>query len=153
MAEGIGHVVSLHICTGYQQPMRTVDEAAFTGGAGIEGDRHASKERLNSKRQVLLMDAETLDSFKLEPGDVRENVTTRGIDLQALRKEDRVTLGDGTVLEITGPCTPCYRLDEVREGLREALEGRRGMLARVLSGGTVKTGDSVRVLAAAGMKG
>ena len=146
MATQTGSIVSLHICTGYQQPMRTVSEATFVEGVGIEGDRHASTERLNNKRQVLLMDAETLESFGLQPSDIRENVTTQGLDIKTLQKGDRVALGDETVLEITGLCTPCYRLDELREGLREELEGRRGMLARVISGGVVKAGDAVRVL-------
>ncbi|MDA1189619.1 MAG: MOSC domain-containing protein [Chloroflexi bacterium] len=146
MGESKGRVTSLHICTGYQQPMRTVDKATFVEGVGIEGDRHASSERLHNKRQVLLMDAETLESFGLQPSDIRENVTTRGLDIKTLQKGDRVALGDETVLEITGLCTPCYRLDEHREGLRDELEGQRGMLARVVSGGVVKTGDAVRVL-------
>ena len=49
---------------------------------GLEGDRKASK---GSARQVLFMDNETLQEFELQPGDVRENVTTAGLDLRAIQ--------------------------------------------------------------------
>ena len=49
------------------------------------------------------------------------------------------------VLEITGHCEPCARMDEIRSGLRESLDMQRGMLTRVLEGGTITLGDQVRI--------
>ena len=49
------------------------------------------------------------------------------------------------VLEITGDCEPCSRMDELRSGLKNAIDGRRGMLAYVKSGGTISSGDSITV--------
>jgi MOSC domain-containing protein YiiM len=54
-------------------------------------------------------------------------------------------IGDEVSLEATGPCEPCTRMDEIRPGLREALDGRRGITTMVLSGGMLKVGDTVRV--------
>ena len=61
----------------------------------------------------------------------------------------RLALGDEVVLQITGDCAPCARMDEIRPGLREELEGQRGVLAFVVQGGAIKVGDAIRVLESA----
>ena len=81
----------------------------MTAGFGIEGDRHAVSEGVRTARQVLLMDEETLGKFGLNSGDVRENITTSGIDLHTIEAGQQVSLGDSAVVEITGFCTPCAR--------------------------------------------
>lgn len=144
-----GQIVSLHLCVGPREPMKAVDSARLIGGFGIEGDRHATSEGVRTARQVLLMDEETLSALGLAHGQVRENVTTSGLDLISLEKGQRVALGDLAVLEITGPCAPCARMDEIRPGLKDELEGRRGKVAFVVRGGHIKVGDAVRVLAGA----
>ena len=63
-----------------------------------------------------------------------------------LEEGQRLALGGQVVLQITGPCAPCARMDEIRPGLREELEGRRGMLASVVRGGTIRAGDAIEVL-------
>jgi len=138
-----GTVVALHLYLGHREPMRSVAQAAFVAGHGIQGDRHASANGHGQKRQVLLMDIETLTTHGLQPGQLRENVTTQGIDLAAIPAGSRLALG-GTILEITGGCTPCYRMDELRDGLRHQLEERRGILARVVTSGAVRFGDTVQ---------
>jgi len=50
------------------------------------------------------------------------------------------------VVEITGHCAPCARMDEVRPGLKDKLEGRRGMLSFVVKGGAIQVGDAIHVL-------
>ena len=145
-----GSVVSIRLCVGHREPMRTVESADMVAGYGIEGDRHATARGARTKRQVLLMDAETLGEFGLEGGQARENVTTRGIALHALPAGSRVALGDEAVVELTGFCDPCGRMDEIRDGLREAMVDRRGMLATVVAGGSVKVGDDARALALEG---
>ena len=144
-----GSVVSMRVCVGHREPMKSVESADMVAGYGIEGDRHATSRGPRTRRQVLLMDVETLGAFGLEGGQTRENVTTRGIDLHALPAGSRVALGADAVVEITGFCDPCGRMDELRDGLREAMVDRRGMLATVIEGGAVKIGDPARALQAA----
>jgi len=141
-----GSVVSMRVCVGHREPMKSVESADMVAGYGIEGDRHATSRGPRTRRQVLLMDVETLGAFGLEGGQTRENVTTRGIDLHALPAGSRVALGAEAVVEITGFCDPCGRMDELRDGLREAMVDRRGMLATVIEGGAVKIGDPARAL-------
>ncbi len=57
-----------------------------------------------------------------------------------------MALGGEVVLKITGPCAPCARMDEIRPGLRLELDGKRGMLASVVRGGTIRVGDAISVL-------
>ena len=116
-------------------------------GVGIEGDRHAGPGKRN---QVLLMDCETLEQFDLAPGDARENIATRGLELASLRKGDRLRIGPEVELRVSSSCPVCPKMDALRAGLREALEGRRGMLATVGTGGVAKPGDRIVVLEAGG---
>ena len=139
MAEG--KVVSLYLCVGHREPMNARESVVVTG-AGLEGDRHAHPQSL---RQVLLMEKEILDSLELKPGSIRENVTITGLSIHGLPAGQRLHLGDQVVLEVTGLCEPCSRMDEIRAGLRETLDGKRGVLTRVIQGGDVQVGDSVAV--------
>ena len=141
-----GPIVSIYLCTGHRDSMKSVDSADMKAGYGIEGDRHAVSEGVRTARQVLLMDEETLSKFGLKSGQVRENSTTSGIDLHSIEAGQRVTLGDSAVVEITGFCTPCARMDEIRDGLRVELEEQRGMLATVLESGSISVGDPVMIL-------
>jgi MOSC domain-containing protein YiiM len=110
-------------------------------GQGLEGCAHANPP----KREVLFASREHLDALDLEPGLIRENITVAGEDVEQWEIGSRVRAGDA-LFEITMVCDPCHRMDELRDGLRAELEGRRGMLARVVEGGEVAVGDSVEVL-------
>ena len=136
-------IVSLQLCVEHRQPMKSVDSANVITGFGIEGDNHAASEGPRRFRQILLMDEETLEGFGLAHGQIRENVTISGFDFSTLERGQKVTLGDEVVLEITGDCAPCQFIDDIREGMRAEIEGRRGMLALVTNGGTIKKGDPV----------
>ena len=138
-----GRIVSLQLCVQHRQPMKAVDSANVITGFGIEGDNHATSEVPRRFRQILLMDEETLEGFGLAHGQIRENVTTSGFDLSALERGQKVTLGDDVVLEITGGCDPCQFIDDIRDGLRAEMEGKRGMLAYVTDGGMIKKGDPI----------
>jgi MOSC domain-containing protein YiiM len=83
-----------------------------------------------------------LDALGLEPGAIRENITVDGDDVQAWPVGQRLRVG-GALFEVTMVCDPCERMDKLRPGLRAELEGRRGMLARVLETGPVAVGDEV----------
>jgi len=109
---------------------------------GIEGCAHA---RPNGKRQVLLVDLETLNAMDLLPGSIRENITTEGLNVNGLELGQRLRIGE-TLLEVNAVCTPCDQLEKVRPGLRRELYGRRGMLCRVVEGGRVVPGDSIERL-------
>ena len=141
-----GSIVSIQLCVGHRDPMKSVESAEMTAGYGIEGDRHAVSRGARTARQALLMDVETLEKFSLERGQVRENITTSGIDLHSLEAGQQVSLGGDAVVEITGFCAPCERMDEIRDGLRIALERQRGMLATVVRGGSISVGDPVSAL-------
>ncbi len=134
-------VVSLQVCPGHRAPMEMKQTLRAIADLGLEGDYHA---HAGGTRQVLLMDEETLAAFGLAPGAVKENITTRGIAFKTLTPGMRMRIGSVS-LEITKACTPCSRMDEIRPGLRTALEGQRGMLARVLEGGELHVGDGILI--------
>ncbi len=137
-----GIVASIQLCPGHRKPIRLVESASVIAGKGIDGDMHAIAE---SSRQILLIEKETLDELQLTPGDVKENITTQKINLMRLHFKQQLRIGNSVVLEITKPCSPCSRMDEIRPGLGGQLAGKRGMLARVISGGTIKTGDCILI--------
>jgi MOSC domain-containing protein YiiM len=110
-------------------------------GEGIEGCAHANPP----KREVLFVSKEHLDSVDVEPGAIRENITVDGDDVEKWPIGQRVRAGEAE-FEITMVCDPCHRMDELRDGLRAELQGRRGMLARVVESGEVAVGDPVTLL-------
>ena len=135
-----GTVQSLHLSIRTRQPMRDLDEAMAVPGAGLLGCRHS---RPGNQRAVLLVESETLAEFGLEPGEIKENVTTRGIDLDGLKPGAQLQVGETVLLEVTGPCAPCHRMDEIRQGLQAELAGRRGVNTRVEVGGKIRPGDEI----------
>lgn len=110
-------------------------------GRGFEGCAHANPP----KREVLFVSQEHLDALDLQPGVIRENVTVAGDDVERWPLGQRVRAGEA-VFEITMVCDPCERMEALRPGLRERLEGKRGMLARVVEGGEVAVGDELSLL-------
>jgi MOSC domain-containing protein YiiM len=109
---------------------------------GLEGCAHA---RPGGKRQVLFAASEHLEDVGVEPGRIRENFTVAGSDVQAWPIGQRVRVGSA-VFEITMVCDPCERMEAIRPGLRRELEGKRGMLARVVEQGDVAIGDAVELI-------
>ncbi len=142
MVDSRGAVISLQICPAQRSPMEKCEAVRAIKDLGLEGDRHA---QAGVQRQVLLMDEETLTAFGLSAGVVKENITTRGIPLYALEPGTRLRIGEA-LIELTKSCTPCSRMDEIRPGLRDALQGQRGMLARVIEGGTLRVGDAIDIV-------
>ena len=126
--------------------MKSVDSAIFKLGKGIEGDRHYTPRNERADYQVLLIESETLESLGLAHGVVKENVTTSGINLSTLTIGRKLSIGNEVRLRISKSCAPCSRMDEIRPGLQHILEGKRGMLATVISSGQVRCGDEIRLL-------
>ena len=143
MVSSEGIIVSIQRSPGSRRPMRPVSAARLIQDFGLEEDRHA---RAGSERQLLLIEEETLQAMNLRIGDVKENLTTRGVVLTGLENGRVLQIGSEVRLRITKPCLPCSRMDEIRAGLQRELKGRRGVLARVESGGSIAVGDPVRVL-------
>ena len=137
-----GVVVSLQLCVKHQHPMQNVSHARAIENFGLEGDRHAMPD---SSRQVLLLEQETCMEYDFPFGAIRENITTRGIELMTLPQGTRLQIGDA-VLELTKECEPCAMVNDVRDGLREELKHKRGVLARVLRGGEIRVGSKINVL-------
>jgi MOSC domain-containing protein YiiM len=125
--------------------------------------KHRSRVRrdptMPNLRQVHLIHAELFEELRgkgsaLSPGDIGENVTTRGIDLLALPAGSRLRLGVAALIEITGLRNPCVQLDRFMPGLMAAtldrdVEGtvirKAGVMAIVLDGGEVRSGDCIEV--------
>jgi MOSC domain-containing protein YiiM len=123
-------------------PMEELAEVQVVTDKGFEGCAHA---RPGSKRQILLVDCETLEAMELRPGIIRENITTRGLNVNSLKAGEQLKIGE-VRLEISMVCTPCDQLEKMRAGLRKEMWGRRGMLCRVLEGGHIRRGDAIERL-------
>jgi MOSC domain-containing protein YiiM len=139
----MGKVVNLFVCFVHRFAMKELVEAEAVQDKGLKGCIHG---RSGSKRQVSMMDVETLQRLGISPGAIKENITTRGLDFQALRPGQFLHIGE-SLLELTEPCKPCSRMDEIRDGLQEQLRGQRGWLCRVVQGGRIRRGDRIEVLA------
>jgi len=126
--------------------LRVVDEAEVEPGTGLVGDYHAASGK--GTRQVTLIQGEhfavmsSILGKEVTPSDTRRNLVVRGINLVALKKA-RFSIGD-VLFEGTGPCAPCSFMEEkLGPGGFNAMRGHGGICARVLSGGTLRRGDSV----------
>jgi len=133
-----GHVEWIGIRPGRKQDLVSVSSAALIENSGIEGDHYEK----TGKRQVTLIQAEHLDelfdSLKMErnPGLIRRNIVVRGIELQSL-KNKAFKIGD-CVLEGTGDCLPCERMNEnLGPGGQNAMAGKGGITAKIINGGKV----------------
>lgn len=137
-----GTISALHIARVKGTPSDPVTEATAISAQGLEGDRSCSPD---NTRQVLFMDQETLDHLELKPGQIKENITTSGLDLSQAKAGEVFFIGDAVTMEVVGNCEPCGKMDAIRAGLRQELDGSRGVLAMVINGGPIKVGDSVRI--------
>jgi MOSC domain-containing protein YiiM len=122
--------------------MQPRESARAVEGHGLEGCAHA---RAGTKRQVLFASTQHLDELGVEYGAIKENFTVEGTDVHSWPVGQRVGVG-GAEFEVTMECEPCERMEEIRPGLQQELEGRRGMLARVVKTGAVSVGDEIRLI-------
>ena len=136
-----GTITDLHIARVKGTPSDPVQEATAISGLGLEGDRSAYE---GNERQVLFVDKEILDGAGLAPGQVKENITVTGMNDAEVQPGQVFTIGAVT-LEAVGDCEACGKMDTIRMGLMDELQGKRGMLAKVINGGSIKVGDSVSV--------
>ena len=122
-------------------------EAVLEANRGIEGDHRYS--RPGSKRQITLIQWEHLNAVagfcgvdRVDPAWLRRNLAVSAINLNAL-KNRRFRIGD-VVLEGTGPCHPCSRMEHILgAGGYNALRGHGGITAKVIESGVIRVGDRV----------
>jgi MOSC domain-containing protein YiiM len=166
--EGVVVAVASSATHSFSKPRRL--SIRLLEGLGVAGDAHcgttvkhrsrvAQDPRQPNLRQVHLIHAELHEElgsrgYVVAPGEMGENITTRGIDLLALPRGARLGLGEEAVVEVTGLRNPCVQLDRLLPGLMAAVldrdeEGRlvrkAGIMGIVLAGGAVRPGDPVRV--------
>lgn len=152
----VGRIEWIGVRPAHGAPMVVLGEVEALAGRGFAGDRVAAG-RASGKRQVTLFQKEHLPVIaaltgrtEVAPEILRRNLVVASVNLLAL-KNLRFAVGDEVVLEGTGPCEPCAKMDEaLGEGGFQAMRGHGGITARVVRGGRVRLGDAVRALGAAG---
>jgi MOSC domain-containing protein YiiM len=163
-------VVALARSASHSMSKPREDSLRLLAGLGVEGDAHQGvtvKHRSRvardpsqpNLRQVHLIHSELFDElraqgFALAPGQMGENVTTRGVYLLALPAGTRLHLGASAVVEVTGLRNPCQQLDGIAPGLMKAVLARdlqgelvrkAGVMGIVLAGGVLRVGDRIEV--------
>jgi MOSC domain-containing protein YiiM len=163
-------VIAVSLSATHTMAKPTRESIRLVARLGVEGDahlgelvKHRSRVRIDPSqpnfRQVHLIHAELHDElltagFALVPGQMGENVTTRGIDLLSLPTGARLRLGASAVIELTGLRNPCGQLDRIQQGLRAAtlardehgnLVRKTGVMGVVLADGEVRPGDLISV--------
>ena len=129
----------------WRAPARRVPMEALEAAEVVEDGVDGCAHRRAGKRSVLFVAAEDLDAVGVEPGVIRENFTVRGADLMRWPIGQRVAVGEAE-FEVSMVCDPCHLMEKIRPGLQAELEGRRGMLASVVTPGRVAVGDAVGTL-------
>lgn len=163
-------VIAVHRSSSHSFSKFAEESITLLEGLGVEGDAHAGttvKHRSRvardpnqpNLRQVHLLHAELFDELVEQghavfPGDMGENLTTRGVDLLALPTGTRLLLGAEAVVELTGLRNPCSQIDRFQPGLTAkvldrdangALVRKAGVMAVVRRGGVVRAGDGIVV--------
>lgn len=147
---GDGSVVGVYVARSAGEPARSLTQERALAGLGLDGDRHAAGTGTFpsgvSGSALTLIAAEVCESFDppLGPDDHRRNLVTRGIDLNGLvGREFLVGEVRCAGRRLCEPCTVVQRYAG-RPVLR-ALVHRGGLRADILTDGTIRVGDPVRV--------
>lgn len=144
-----GKVEWVSIRSGRREPVQPQEAVTAIEDTGLEGDHYSNK---GGKRQVTLIQAEHLETVasilkidKTDPALTRRNIVVSGINLLAFT-DQQFQIGEA-VLEMTGLCHPCSRMEEnFGEGGYNAMRGHGGITARVIRGGRISIGDEVKLL-------
>ena len=145
-----GEIIWIGIREKAHEPM-TVLEETYANIGGLTGDR-ANKGNPGSKRQVTLIQYEHLTAAAsflrkdiIDPALVRRNIVVKGLNLNAL-KGQQFSVGEA-VMEMTGFCHPCNRMEEnLGKGGFNAMRGHGGITCWVIKEGKIKLGDTLNVI-------
>ncbi len=146
-----GKVEWISVRPARREAVRPLEEVKVTEEEGLVGDHYSSSNR---NRQVTLIQKEHLDTManilqkEIDPVLTRRNIVVSGINLLAF-KEKQFQIGD-VILEMTGLCHPCSRMEEnFGPGGYNAMRGHGGITTQVIKGGEIKIGDEVKLLSVA----
>jgi MOSC domain-containing protein YiiM len=122
-------------------------ECKLLENEGLEGDAHAGEWH----RQVSLLAMESIDRIRkkgldVKPGDFAENITTTGLKLWELPLGTRLAAGGQALLEVTQIGKECHDRCAIYHQVGDCVMPREGIFTRVLRGGTIKPGDSIRIV-------
>jgi MOSC domain-containing protein YiiM len=142
-----GHIDWISIRPKRRGDVKVVEEVEVSDQNGLVGDHYSGR---SGNRHVTLIQAEHLPAVaalvglqSVDPALLRRNLVISGLNLLAL-KDHLVKIGTEVVLEITGHCHPCSRMeDNLGTGGYNAMRGHGGLTARVIQGGTIRLGDEV----------
>jgi MOSC domain-containing protein YiiM len=128
------------------------DGGNFITEYGLEGDAHASSEW---HRQVSLLAQASIEKMRalgidVSAGDFAENLTTEGLELHTLPIGTRLKVGDSVLLEVSQIGKQCHTGCAIFQEIGKCIMPKEGIFARVLSGGTIRPGDSLEPAGAAG---
>lgn len=126
-----------------------IGEGLLVKGEGLAGDAHADTA---THRQISLLAMESIEKMRklgldLKPGDFAENLTTEGIDLVALPPGTRITVGKEVLLEISQIGKECHTGCAIMRQVGKCIMPKEGVFARVITGGKVRAGDVIAVVA------
>jgi MOSC domain-containing protein YiiM len=143
----IGRIEALALRPSLAAPPGRVERVRAIAYQGLEGDVHADPL---SPRQLLLAGTDAYDAFALPPHALRENLLV-DVDTSRLVSGTVLQVGRSALLRLMFQCEACGRLDAhhaglARPGLSTRIGTRRGMLARVLRGGEIRTGDRIHTV-------
>ena len=163
-------VVAVHLDARHRFSKTSAERIELIAGHGIQGDAHAGatvKHRSRVRRdatkpnlrQVHLMHAELFDElaeqgFDVEPGQLGENITTRGVDLLNLPTGTLLRIGPEAVIQITGLRNPCVQINRFQPGLLKKLLHhdeagqpvyKAGIMSVVAHGGSISAADPIAI--------
>ena len=144
-----GRIVAVSTSHRKGQKKSNLSEGALIEDKGFAGDAHAG----DWHRQVSLLAMESISKIRNQgidvgPGDFAENITTAGIEIWQLDLGTRLAVGNEAELEITQIGKECHDRCAIYHQVGDCVMPREGIFARVLRGGKVRPGDTVRVLPA-----
>jgi MOSC domain-containing protein YiiM len=156
-----GRVAAIWLRTARAGAMRSVAHVLANPGQGLAGDRYGQRERAagaSHTREITLFQAEHLPTLAawtghdaIDPALLRRNLIVSGVNLLSMRSPFADArrawwLGEEVLIEITGPCDPCSRMEAaLGAGGYNAMRGLGGLTARILQGGVIRVGDTLRV--------
>nr|WP_234983869.1 MOSC domain-containing protein [Selenihalanaerobacter shriftii] len=140
-------VFAISISENKGEQKNNVDSAILKEEHGIVGDAHAG----DWHRQVSLLAQESIDKMlekglDVSAGDFAENITTKGIDLLALKLGSQIRIGDRVVLEITQHGKECHDRCAIYHQAGDCVMPKEGIFAKVIKGGKIEPGDSIEVI-------